>query len=358
MEQGLPEARWWRRLADGRVRCELCPRGCRLRDGQDGFCGSRGNRAGTMRLVAHGRTSGFAVDPIEKKPLAHFLPGSRVLSFGTVGCNLACRFCQNWRITRARAEALGAEAVSPEWVAAAAGRGRCASVAFTYNDPVVFAEFALEVVAACRANGVRTVAVTAGYMCPETRREFFVGMDAANVDLKAFDDGFYRRQCGARLGEVLDTLAFVHRETCAWLEVTTLLIPGLNDSDTEIDRASDWFAANLGPDVPWHFSAFHPAGSMLDRDRTPPSTLARARRIAQSKGLHYVYTGNVRDSDGGRTWCPQCGRCVVDRDGFRLVACLVREGRCTFCGGEIAGVWASAHFRPADTDGQPPAADK
>ncbi len=335
----LPMARWWRPLGGGRLECTLCPRRCKLREGQDGFCFSRGNRGGAMRLVTHGRTSGFAVDPIEKKPLAQFLPGSRVLSFGTAGCNLACRFCQNWRITRAGAEVLAAEPVTPEAIAAAAVRERCASVAFTYNDPVIFAEFALEVAAACRAAGLRTVAVTAGYIEPAARAEFFGGMDAANVDLKGFTEEFYGRFCGARLGAVLDTLAWLHRETRVWLEVTTLLIPGLNDSDAELDRASDWFAANLGPDVPWHFSAFHPDCAMLDRSPTPPATLARARRIAQAKGLRYVYTGNVRDRDGGRTWCPHCGKCVIDRDGFRLVGCLVREGRCEFCGGAVAGVF-------------------
>ena len=336
----LPPARWWRARDDGRLECELCPRACKLGEGQDGFCGSRGNRGGTMRLLAHGRTSGFAVDPIEKKPLAQFLPGSHVLSFGTAGCNLACRFCQNWRISRAGAEALAAEPVSPEAVAAMAERERCASVAFTYNEPAIFGEYALEVAAACRAAGLRTVAVTAGYIWLAAREEFFAGMDAANVDLKAFDDGFYRRQCGARLGAVLDTLAWLHRETRVWLEVTTLLVPGLNDSDAELDRASDWFAEHLGPDVPWHFSAFHPDYEMLDRVPTPLSTLTRARRIAQSKGLRYVYTGNVRDHDGERTWCPQCGKCVVDRDGYRLRGCFVRGGCCEFCGGAIAGVWA------------------
>lgn len=336
----LPAARWWRPLADGRLECTLCPRACRLRDGQDGFCFSRGNRGGTMRLVAHGRSSGFAVDPIEKKPLAQFLPGARVLSFGTVGCNLACRFCQNWRITRARADVLAGEAVPAEQIAAAAVRDRCAAVAFTYNDPVVFAEYALEVAAACRAAGVRTVAVTAGYIGPAARAEFFAGMDAANVDLKAFTDAFYRRQCGARLAPVLDTLAWLHRETSVWLEVTTLLIPGLNDSDAELDRASDWFAANLGPDVVWHFSAFHPDHLLQDRPPTSLDTLRRARRIARSKGLRYVYTGNLRDRDGERTWCPHCGQCVIDRDGYRLVANLVRRGRCERCGGAIAGVYA------------------
>ncbi len=336
----LPVARWWKPLGGGRIVCELCPRACKLRDGQNGFCFSRGNRGGAMRLVSHGRSSGFAVDPIEKKPLAQFLPGSRVLSFGTVGCNLACRFCQNWRISRARSEALATEVVPPRWIAETAVRERCASVAFTYNDPVVFAEQALEVAAECRAVGVRTVAVTAGYIDPAARADFFGGMDAANVDLKAFTEEFYRRQCGARLGAVLDTLVWLHRETRVWLEVTTLLIPGLNDSEAELDRASDWFAAKLGPDVPWHFSAFHPDYEMLDRPPTPSSTLTRARRMAQSKGLRYVYTGNVRDHDGARTWCPHCGRCVIDRDGYRLVACLIRDGRCEFCGGAVAGVFA------------------
>ncbi len=336
----LPVARWWRPLADGRVECELCPRRCRLREGQDGFCFSRGNRGGAMRLTAFGRTSGLAVDPIEKKPLAQFLPGTRVLSFGTVGCNLACRFCQNWRITRAGTERLGAVSVAAEEIAATARRERCASVAFTYNDPVVFAEQALAVAAACRAAGVRTVAVTAGYIEPAARAEFFGGMDAANVDLKAFTEEFYGRQCGARLAPVLATLAWVHRETPVWLEVTTLLIPGLNDSESELERASDWFAATLGPDVPWHFSAFHPDHLMLERARRAPATLARARAIARAKGMRYVYTGNVRDREGARTWCPHCGRCVIDRDGYRLVACLVRNGRCEFCGGPIAGVWS------------------
>ncbi|HLP07843.1 MAG TPA: AmmeMemoRadiSam system radical SAM enzyme [Opitutaceae bacterium] len=338
----LPVARWWRALGDGRLACELCPRGCKLRDGQDGFCFSRGNRGGVMRLLGHGRTSGFAVDPIEKKPFAQFLPGTRVLSFGTVGCNLACRFCQNWRITRARAERLEPEPVAPEQIAAAARRAGCASVAFTYNDPVIFAEYAQEVAAACRAAGLRTVAVTAGYIGPAARAEFFAGMDAANVDLKAFTEAFYRRWCGARLGAVLDTLAWLHRETRVWLEVTTLLIPGLNDSAAELDRASDWFAATLGPEVPWHFSAFHPDGAMLDRSPTPLDTLRRARRIAQAKGLRYVYTGNLRDRDGERTWCPHCGKCVIDRDGYRLLANLVRTGRCEFCGGAIAGVFRQA----------------
>jgi pyruvate formate lyase activating enzyme len=326
-------------LAAGRIECGLCPRGCKLRDGQDGFCFARGNRGGTMRLLAYGRTSGFGVDPIEKKPLAQFLPGTQVLSFGTAGCNLACRFCQNWRISRAREDALAVETVAPERIAEAAMRLDCRSVAFTYNEPVVFAEQALAVAAACRAAGVRTVAVTAGSICPEPRAEFFAGMDAANVDLKGFTEEFYRRQCGGRLGAMLDTLVYLRRETRVWLEVTTLLIPGLNDSEAELNRAADWFAANLGADVPWHFSAFHPDYRLLDLPPTALPVLARARQIAQARGLHYVYTGNVRDAEGSRTCCPRCGRAVIEREGYRLSDWHLRAGRCEFCRGAIAGVF-------------------
>jgi len=335
----LPAARWWRPLADGRIECGLCPRGCKLRDGQDGFCFARGNRGGVMRLLAYGRTSGLCVDPIEKKPLAQFLPGTRVLSFGTVGCNLACRFCQNWRISRAYVETLEAETVAPEQIAATAVRLGCRSVAFTYNEPVVFAEQALTVSAACRAVGVQPVAVTAGFICPEPRVEFFAGMAAANVDLKGFTEEFYRRQCGGRLGAVLDTLVYLRRETRVWLEVTTLLTPGLNDSEAELNRAADWFAANLGSDVPWHFSAFHPDYRLLDLPPTEPEVLTRARHIAQTKGLHYVYTGNVRNAEGSRTYCPRCGRGVIERDGYRLSGWHLRDGRCEFCRGAIAGVF-------------------
>jgi pyruvate formate lyase activating enzyme len=290
-----------------------------------------------MRLLAYGRSSGFAVDPIEKKPLAQFLPGSRVLSFGTAGCNLAAGFARTGG-SRARGRRRGAEARRRDGAAMAAEQ-RCASVAFTYNEPAIFGEYALDVAAACHAAGLRTVAVTAGYLWLAAREEFFAGMDAANVDLKAFDDGFYRQQCGARLGAVLDTLAWLHRETPVWLEVTTLLIPGLNDSDAELDRASDWFAEHLGPDVPWHFSAFHPDYEMLDRDPTPLSDAGPGAASGAGEGLRYVYTGNVRDREGERTWCPHCGKCVVDRDGYRLHGCFVRGGRCEFCGGAIAGVW-------------------
>jgi pyruvate formate lyase activating enzyme len=334
-------ARWWVPRTDGRIECRLCPRLCKLQDGQRGFCFVRQRIGDGIVLTTHGRSSGFCIDPIEKKPLNHFLPGTSVLSFGTAGCNLGCRFCQNWDISKAREDDRLGETASPEAIAATAQRHGCRSVAFTYNDPVIFAEYAIEVAEACHTRGIKTVAVTAGYITEEARPEFFRVMDAANVDLKAFTEDFYRHLCYAELQPVLDTLVYLRTETNVWFEVTTLLIPGENDSAEEIDRASDWFAAKLGPDVPWHFTAFHPAFKMLDQPRTPPATLERARGVARSKGLRHVYTGNVRDPAGGSTWCPHCGKVLIERDWFELGAYNLDGNRCTACGGEIAGRFES-----------------
>ena len=330
-------ARWWTMLPDGRMECRLCPRFCKLQEGQRGFCFVRQRTGGGMVLTTYGRSSGFCVDPIEKKPLNHFLPGTSVLSFGTAGCNLGCRFCQNWDISKAREFDRLSDAASPDAIAASAKRLGCHSVAFTYNDPVIFAEYAIDVAQACRAQGIKTVAVTAGYITDEARPEFYRAMDAANVDLKAFTEDFYHRLCYAQLQPVLDTLVYLRRETDVWFEVTTLLIPGENDSRGELDRASDWFAANLGPDVPWHFTAFHPDFKMLDKPRTPPATLARAREIARAKGLKHVYTGNVHDRMGGSTWCPACGALLIERDWYELGAYNLDGNRCRACGCEIAG---------------------
>jgi pyruvate formate lyase activating enzyme len=330
-------ARWWAMLPDGRMECRLCPRFCKLQEGQRGFCFVRQRTGGGMVLTTYGRSSGFCVDPIEKKPLNHFLPGTSVLSFGTAGCNLGCRFCQNWDISKARESDRLSDAASPDAIAASAKRLGCRSVAFTYNDPVIFAEYAIEVAQACRTQGIRTVAVTAGYITDEARPEFYQAMDAANVDLKAFTEDFYHRLCYAQLQPVLDTLVYLRRETDVWFEVTTLLIPGENDSRGELDRASDWFAANLGPDVPWHFTAFHPDFKMLDKPRTPPAILARAREIARAKGLRHVYTGNVHDRAGGSTWCPACGALLIERDWYELGAYNLDGNRCRACGSEIAG---------------------
>lgn len=329
--------RWWARRNDGRIECQLCPRRCKLQDGQRGFCFVRRRSGDGIELATYGRTSGLRVDPIEKKPLYHFQPGSRVLSFGTAGCNLGCRFCQNWELSKARSDDCLTTPASPGEITALAGRLGCRSVAFTYNDPVVFAEYAIDVARACRSAGIRTVAVTAGYILPQPRAEFFGAMDAANVDLKAFSERFYRRLCAGELQPVLDTLVYLRRETPVWLEVTTLLIPGENDSPGEIDRASDWFARELGPDVPWHFTAFHPAFRMLDTPPTWAGTLARARDIARTKGLRYVYTGNVRDLPGGSTWCPTCGALLIERAGYDLRRYELNGNQCRVCGTVIAG---------------------
>jgi pyruvate formate lyase activating enzyme len=333
--------RYWHRLADGRLQCDVCPRACRLREGQRGLCFVRGRIGDQMVLTSYGRSSGFCVDPIEKKPLNHFLPGSAVLSFGTAGCNLACRFCQNWDISKSREIDRLADAASPEEIAEAARRFGCRSVAMTYNDPVIFLEYAVDVADACRARGVKAVAVTAGYVADAARRELFAHVDAANVDLKAFTEDFYHRVSAAHLLPVLDTLLHLRHETEVWFEITTLLIPGHNDSDAEIDAECAWIAENLGPDVPLHFTAFHPDFKMREVPPTPPATLRRARRIAQRHGLRFVYTGNVHDSDGGRTTCPGCGAAVIERDWYVIGRyALTDDGRCTACGTPVPGRFA------------------
>jgi pyruvate formate lyase activating enzyme len=331
-------ARWWHLLPDGRMQCDLCPRDCRLHQGQRGLCFVRMREGDQMLLTTYGRSSGYCVDPIEKKPLNQFYPGTGVLSFGTAGCNLACKFCQNWDISKSRDMDRLADAASPEAIAQAAQRLGCKSVAFTYNDPVIFAEYAMDVADACHAVGVQTVAVTAGYMHDAPRRDFYAKIDAANVDLKAFTDDFYVKLCGARLEPVLDTLKYLKRETGVWLEITTLLIPGKNDSNAEIEALAAWIAQELGPDVPLHFSAFHPDWKMADIPATPADTLARARRIAQRHGLHYVYTGNVHDTEGGTTYCPHCGKALIVRDWYRLLDYRVSpDGHCLECTGAVAG---------------------
>jgi len=330
---------WWRPLNGGRkLQCELCPRNCQLGEGQKGFCFVREARGGQIVLTSYGRASGFCVDPIEKKPLNHFYPGTSVLSFGTAGCNLGCRFCQNWDISKAREADRLTDVAAPQAVAEAARDAGCRSVAFTYNDPVIFAEYAIDCARACRAQGIKTVAVTAGYISPEAREEFFSVMDAANVDLKAFTDEFYQRLCFARLEPVLDTLRYLKRETDVWFEITTLLIPGENDSPDEVAKLCDWVAENLGPDVPLHFSAFHPDFKLVAKERTPPSTLNRAREQARAAGIWYVYTGNVHDAAGQSTYCPECGAMVIERNWYDLGAWnLDQDGRYGGCERKIAG---------------------
>lgn len=331
-------ARWWHRLDDGRVQCDLCPRDCRLHEGQRGQCFVRARERDAMVLTTYGRSSGFCIDPIEKKPLNHFYPGSSVLSFGTAGCNLACKFCQNWDISKSRDMDRLMDRAAPSAIADAALAAGCRSVAFTYNDPVIFAEYAMDTADACHALGIRTVAVTAGYIHAAPRREFFAKMDAANVDLKAFSEEFYFRLTGAHLAPVLDTLRYLVHETECWTEITTLLIPGRNDSDAELDALAKWVARELGAEVPLHFSAFHPDYKLDDVPATPPATLTRARRIAQAAGLRHVYTGNVHDVDGGTTRCSGCGTTLIVRDWHRIDAYdLDEHGACPHCGRRLAG---------------------
>lgn len=331
-------AKYWHLLPDGRVQCDLCPRDCKLHEGQRGACFVRGMAGGEMVLTTYGRSSGFCIDPIEKKPLNHFYPGTSVFSFGTAGCNLACKYCQNWDISKSREMNRLMDQAWPEDIAKAAVTHGCKSVAFTYNDPVVFLEYALDTADACHSLGIQTVAVTAGFIHDAPRREFYAKMDAANIDLKGFTDDFYSKLTGGHLKPVLDTLAYVHHDTACWLEITTLLIPGYNDSDTEIKSLSAWLAQELGPAVPLHFTAFHPDWKMSQVPPTPPTTLTRARQIARDAGLHYVYTGNVHDPDGGTTHCPRCQHAVIARDWYQIERYdLTEGGNCPQCGAAIAG---------------------
>lgn len=333
---------YWHRLEDGRIQCDLCPRFCKLRAGQRGLCFVRGCEADEIKLHSYGRSSGFCVDPIEKKPLNHFYPGSSVLSFGTAGCNLACKFCQNWDMSKSRDMDRLADAATPEQLAKTAQQLGCTSLAFTYNDPVIFLEYAVDVADACRAYGIETVAVSAGYICPEPRQDFFSRMSAANIDLKAFSESFYRNTCGARLAPVLETLRFIKAETQVWLELTTLLIPGENDSAAEIDAMTAWVVEHLGPDVPMHFTAFHPDWKMRQHHATPPETLRRAREIALKNGVRYAYTGNVHDTQGGSTYCHQCQNLLIERDWYQLGTWhLDQNGRCATCRTPLPGRYAA-----------------
>ena len=337
---GTP-TRYWHALADGRVQCDVCPRACKLAEGQRGLCFVRARAGDAIVLTTYGRSSGYCVDPIEKKPLNHFLPGSSVLSFGTAGCNLACKFCQNWDISKSRELDTLADAALPEAVARAAASLGCASVAYTYNDPVIFMEYAIDVAEACRARGIRSVAVTAGYMSPEPRHEFYRHMDAANVDLKAFTEDFYWRVTNGHLQPVLETLEYLRHETSVWFEITNLVIPGANDGEREFEEMTRWIAEHLGLDVPLHFTAFHPDYRMTDVPHTPHATLIKAHRIARQNGLRHVYVGNVADVGRGSTYCHECGERLIERRQYTLGRWrLTGDRRCASCGTPCAGVFA------------------
>jgi pyruvate formate lyase activating enzyme len=334
---------YWHALEDGRIQCDVCPRACKLHEGQAGFCFVRARHQDRVVLTTYGRSSGFCVDPIEKKPLNHFLPGTPVLSFGTAGCNLACRFCQNWDISKSRStDTLAVADATPLNIAQTARHMHCRAVAFTYNDPVIFLEYAVDAAQACREQGIRSVAVTAGYIEGAAREELFAHMDAANVDLKAFSEKFYWKITGGHLQPVLDTLVYLKRETRVWFEITVLLIPGENDSVEELERMTGWVLEHLGPAVPMHFTAFHPDWKMGDTPPTPPAILQRARAIALKNGIRYAYTGNIHDKKGQSTYCHRCSQVLIGRDGYRLSEWnLTPEGACKFCGEKCAGIFES-----------------
>ncbi len=333
MDSNTVPTQYWHALEDGRIQCDTCPRFCKLNEGQRGLCFVRARENDQIVLTTYGRSSGFCIDPVEKKPLNHFLPGTPILSFGTAGCNLSCQFCQNWDISKSRETDTLADAASPEKIASAAVQLGCRSVAFTYNDPVIFLEYAIDVAQACHEVGIKAVAVTAGYICDAPRVELYKYMDAANVDLKGFTERFYSKICAGHLQPVLETLVYLKHQTNVWFEITTLLIPGENDSEEEIENMTQWVMENIGPDVPLHFTAFHPDYRMLQKDPTPPFTLTRARKIALKNGLRYVYTGNVHDEEGSSTYCHGCGTKIIGRDWYELTAWKVSpDGHCLICG--------------------------
>ena len=338
MDDTIVSTKYWHKMEDGRLQCDICPRHCHMKEGQRGLCYVRQRLDDEVKLVSYGRSSGFCVDPIEKKPLNHFYPGSSVLSFGTAGCNLACKFCQNWDMSKTREMDNLADRASPEKLAQVCEQMSCRSIAYTYNDPVIFLEYAVDVAQACREHNIKSVAVTAGYIDPEPRVEFFKLMDAANVDLKAFSERFYYKICGGQLAPVLETLEYIKHETDTWLELTTLLIPGENDSEQELQEMTAWVVEHLGPDVPMHFTAFHPDWKMTDIESTPGATLTKARQIAIDNGVHYAYTGNVHDAGGSSTWCHHCGELLIERDWYQLGHWgLDENGHCAKCGTAVPG---------------------
>ncbi|MGD9488756.1 MAG: AmmeMemoRadiSam system radical SAM enzyme [Calditrichaceae bacterium] len=337
----LKLANWWDELENGKVLCTLCPRYCKIGKGQSGFCFIRQNIDGKLYSAGYGRPTGFAVDPIEKKPLNHFFPGSSILSFGTAGCNLGCKFCQNWSMSKSRLDDLNAMNATPEQVVDLAIRRNVPSIAYTYNDPTIFGEYVRDISRIGRDKGIKSVMVTSGYIDKEARKDVYKYIDAANVDLKAFTETFYHKLTFSHLGPVLDTLKWLRHETDIWFEITTLLIPGENDSQDEIKKMCEWVLNNLGDEIPLHFTAFHPDFKMRDKNPTPPSTLKSARTLALSMGIKYCYVGNVHDSEGQTTYCPECHTTLIERDWHTVFRNKIQNGLCPECRTPIAGLGIS-----------------
>lgn len=326
-------------LENNKIQCLVCPRNCKLKEGQSGFCSIRKNIGGQMVLTSYGYNTGLAIDPIEKKPLYHFYPGSKVLSFGTLGCNMGCAFCQNWQTTKSHADSKLLNYTEPRKIAELAKEYNCKSVAFTYNDPSIFFEYAIDTAKCCHELGIKTIAVTAGYINPGPRKELFEHIDAANIDLKSFSEEFYKKYCLAHIEPILDTIKYVKNETNCWLELTTLLIEGANDSDEEIEKECKWIKDNLGVETPLHFSAFHPDYKVLDKKQTGYPTLLRAYKIAKRVGLRYVYTGNVLNTQTSTTYCHNCTKAIIERTGYEVYENNLQNGNCKFCGTKCAGIF-------------------
>ncbi|MEI7811700.1 MAG: AmmeMemoRadiSam system radical SAM enzyme [Ignavibacteria bacterium] len=335
----LTPAKWWEKAKNGRILCTLCPRYCTLSDGQTGFCYVRKNISGELYSLGYGHPTGFAIDPIEKKPLFHFYPGSQILSFGTAGCNLGCKFCQNWSISKARFADKNSLSATPEAVVALAKKHRVPSIAYTYNDPTIFGEYVIDISRLGRQDGIKSVMVTSGYIGKEARKDIYKYIDAANVDLKAFSEEFYHKLTYSHLAPVLDTFKWLKNETEIWLEITTLLIPGENDSEDEIKRMCAWITENLGDSIPLHFTAFHPDFKMTGKIRTPETTLNMARRIALNAGIRYCYVGNIRNTEGQTTRCPECHKPLIERDWHSIISGKLNDGRCHYCNASVAGVF-------------------
>ncbi len=332
-------AKWWEPAANEKLLCTLCPRYCTIGEGQAGFCFIRQNINGKLYSIGYGRPTGFAIDPIEKKPLNHFLPGSEILSFGTAGCNLGCKFCQNWLTSKARIDSTNSFYATPDEVVKLALKYNTPSIAYTYNDPVIFGEYVIDISRIARKEGIKNVLVTAGYIDKEARKEVYKYVDAANVDLKAFTETFYHKLTFSHLNDVLDTLKWIKHETDVWLEITNLIIPGENDNEEEIKQMCDWIVNNLGDEVPLHFTAFHPDFKMRDKPSTPATTLRQARETAKNVGIKYCYLGNVHDPDGQTTYCPSCNTPIIKRDWHSVLQNNLRAGKCKICQTRIAGIF-------------------
>lgn len=330
---------FWHQTENGRIQCDICPRACQLKEGQRGLCFVRACEDQKIVLKTYGRSSGFCIDPIEKNPLYHFYPGTPVLSFGTAGCNLFCKFCQNWDISKAKTTDRLLDQAMPDQIAMAAKSNGCSSVAYTYNDPVIFLEYASDVAKACRDKGIKNIAVTAGYICEEPRKKFYEYMDAANIDLKAFSDEFYKKICGGKLQTVLDTLLYLKNETDVWFEITNLIIPGENDDPEELNDMTQWIVKNLGSDTPVHFTAFHPDYKMMNKERTSLALIQKACEIGRQNGLSYVYSGNVHDPDNDSTHCKGCGELLIQRDWYELGKWNLIDNKCPKCETVCAGVF-------------------